>query len=299
MWFFLLIAMILFPTLLRAGEPRAGWEAEWDRTLEEAKKEGQLNFYHTRGPFDRLFSEFNKRYPWLKVTSVSGRGGDLISRIMAERRAEKYLPDAYLGSSGTPLDVLYPAKVLEPVQPLLILPEVVDQSRWFQRQHHYADPENKYIFVFEGVVRSDMAYNNTLVDPKEFSSYWDLLRPKWKGKIVAMDPKLPGFPTGLLQFSYYHPDLGPAFLRRLFGEMEITLSRDSRQLVDWLALGRFSIGLAPSASDLQAAMRQGLPLARFEPRAFKEGVYLRATQGSLSVMSRMPHPQAIKVFINS
>ena len=299
MWFFcLFIAILLSPGALQAGEPRPGWEMEWQRTLEEAKKEGQLNIYYTRGPFDKLFGEFKKRYPWITVTSVAGRGGDLISRMMAERRAGKYLADAYLGASGTPLDVLYPAKVLEPVQPFLILPEVADLSRWFQKQHHYADPDNKYIFVFEGVVRSDMAYNTKLVDPKEFTSYWDLLRPRWQGKIVVMDPKLPGFPSGLLQFAYYHPDLGPKFLRRLFGEMEITLSRDSRQLVDWLAVGRFAVGLAPSASDLQAAMTQGLPLARFEPRAFKEGIYMRATQGSLSIMNRMPHPQATKVFVN-
>lgn len=113
-----------------------------------------------------------------------------------------------------------------------------------------------------------------------------------------MDPRLPGFPSGLLQFSYYHPDLGAEFLRRLFGEMEITLTREARQLVDWLAVGRFAIGLAPPAGDLQAAMRQGLPLARFEPRAFKEGIYMRATQGSLNIMNRTPHPQATKVFVN-
>jgi len=292
------MAILFSPGALRAGEPRPGWEAEWQRTLEEAKKEGQVNIYHTRGPFDKLFGEFNKRYPWIKATSVTGRGGELISRMMAERRAGKYLSDAYLGSSGTPLDVLYPAKMLEPVQPFLILPEVADPSRWFRRQHHHADPENKYIFVFEGVVRSDTAYNTALADPKEFTSYWDLLKPKWKGKIVSMDPKLRGFPSGLLQFAYYHPGLGPKFLRSLFGEMEIALSRDGRQLVDWLAVGRFAIGLAPSATDVQAAMRQGLPLARFEPRAFKEGIYMRATQGSLSIMNRTPHPNATKLFVN-
>jgi ABC-type Fe3+ transport system substrate-binding protein len=217
---------------------------------------------------------------------------------MAERRAGKHVADIYLGSSGTPMDVLYPAKVLEPVPPIMMLPEVRDQSNWFGKQHHYADPEGKYILVFEGVIRSDMAYNTQLVEPKEVSSYWDLVKSKWKGKIAAMDPKLAGFPSGLLQFAYYHPDLGPKFLRQLFGEMDITLSRDGRHLVDWLAVGKFAIALAPSASDLQAGMKQGLPLARFEPRAFKEGLYMRATQGSLSVMSQRPHPHAAKVLVN-
>jgi len=285
-------------TSVQAAESKPAWEKSWEQTVAAAKKEGQVTIYHTRGPFDNVFADFNKRYPGIKLVSIVGRGGDLISRIMGERRAEKYLTDIYLGSSGTPMDVLYPAKMLEPVQPNLILPEVRDPSNWFRKQHHFADPEGKYVFVFEGVVRSDMAYNNTLVDPKEFSSYWDLLKPKWKGKIAAMDPKLPGFPSGLLQFAFYHPDLGANFLRQLFGDMDITLSREGRQLVDWLSVGKFAIAIAPSASEVQAGMKQGLPLNRFEPRAFKEGIYMRATQGSLSILNRLPHANATKVFVN-
>lgn len=281
-----------------AGESKSSSESEWSRVLEAAKKEGQLTISHTRGPFDQVFADFSKRHPAIKIVSIAGRGGDLISRIMAERRAEKYVTDIYLGSSGTPMDVLHPAKVLEPVPAFMILPEVKDQAKWFRKQHHYADPDQKYILVFEGVVRSDMAFNTTLVDPKEFTSYWDLVKPKWKGKIAAMDPKLPGFPSGLIQFSYYHPELGAKFLRQLFGEMDIVLSREARQLVDWLAVGKFAIALAPSASEVQAAMKHGLPLGRFEPRGFKEGIYMRATQGSLSILSQQPHRNATKVFIN-
>jgi iron(III) transport system substrate-binding protein len=254
-----------------AAESKLAWQTEWEQAVESAKKEGQVTIYHTRGPFDKLFGDFSKRYPGIKIVSVVGRGGELLSRIMGERRAEKYLADLYLGSSGTPLDVFYPAKILEPISPILLLPEVNDPSNWFQKQHHYGDPEGKYIFVFEGIVRSDMAYSSSLVDPKDFRSYWDLLNPKWKGKIATIDPKLPGFPTGLLQFSYYHPDLGPKFLRQLFGEMDITLSREPRQLVDWLAVGKFAIGLAPSASEVESAMKQGLPVGRFEPGGSKRG----------------------------
>ena len=293
--------LLLFYTALGsayAAESKPAWAADWERTVEAAKKEGQVTVYHTRGPFEGLFAEFSKRYPGVRVVTVTGRGGDLITRIMAERRGEKYLADLYIGSTGTPLDILYPANLLEPMQPILILPEVRDPSRWLHKQHHYGDPEGKYIFVFEGVVRSDMAFNTTLADAKEFTSYWDLLKPKWKKKIVAMDPNLAGFPTGLLQFAYYHPELGGKFLSRLFGDMEIALSRDGRQIVDWLAVGKFAIALAAPANEVFSAIKQGLPLARFEPHAFKEGVYMRPTQGSLSVLTRNPHPNATKLFVN-
>ena len=87
------------------------------------------------------------------------------------------------------MTVFHRAKILEPVKPLLLLPEVVDTSGWFEGKHHYDDPENRYIFVFEGTPRSgEITYNTKLVNPSEIKSYWDLLNPKWKGKIVSVDP---------------------------------------------------------------------------------------------------------------
>jgi hypothetical protein len=41
---------------------------------------------------------------------------------------------------------------------------------------------------------------------------------------------------------YYHPDLGPKYLRRLFGEMDVTLVADLRQAVDWLGRRNFYVG---------------------------------------------------------
>ena len=31
---------------------------------------------------------------------------------------------------------------------MLILPEVVDETKWLDGQHSYADPEGEYIFVY-------------------------------------------------------------------------------------------------------------------------------------------------------
>jgi hypothetical protein len=76
-------------------------------------------------------------------------------------------------------------------------------------------------------------YNTESVKPNEFSSYWDLLDPKWKGKIAMFERVGSGFP-GLTPI-YYNPRLGPGFIKRLLGEMNVTVSRDRRQATDWLA----------------------------------------------------------------
>ncbi len=108
-------------------------------------------------------------------------------RVLSEQRGGKFLGDlALLGGSG--LYSLYQAKALDPIKPALMLPEVVDESKWWEGRHDYIDKERNYIFSFNGISRVDVVYNKDLVDPKELKSYWDLLNPKWKGKIVAFSP---------------------------------------------------------------------------------------------------------------
>jgi ABC-type Fe3+ transport system substrate-binding protein len=76
------------------------------------------------------------------------------------------------------------------------------------------------------------AYNTKLISPKDFKSYWDFVDPKWKGKIVAYDVSRVSTVAHSLRFLYNHPDLGPEFIKRFFGEMDITYSRDARQTID-------------------------------------------------------------------
>ena len=86
----------------------------------------------------------------------------------------------------TTFQQLFPGKVFDPIKPVLLLPEITDTSKWYQGKHHYADPENQYIFSYVGTATyGSVNYNTKLVDVKDFKSYWDLLNPKWKGKIIS------------------------------------------------------------------------------------------------------------------
>jgi ABC-type thiamine transport system substrate-binding protein len=98
----------------------------------------------------------------------------------------------------------------------LILPEVLDESKWFGGKHRYNDPEQQHVFIYIASPTSSSIYFNTnLVNPKDFKSYWDLVNPKWKGKFVSQEPTGTGIGPSL-QFFFYHPELGPDFLRKLF-----------------------------------------------------------------------------------
>lgn len=99
-----------------------------------------------------------------------------------------------------------------------------------------------------------------------------------------------------MRFFYHHSELGPAFIKRLFGEMDVTLFRDRRQGTDWLAVGKFPLCFFCNSADVARAHRQGLPVAKFEP--MKEGAALTSRQGIVGLVNRAPHPNAAKVFVN-
>ncbi|HSC42282.1 MAG TPA: hypothetical protein VLH17_08400, partial [Candidatus Binatia bacterium] len=125
---------------------------EWEQTVRAAEKEGQVTV--SIGGYGAIIESgvFQKAFPKIKVTSITGAGTDLTARIAAERRAEKYLVDVYNGGGNSLFQVLYRGKMLDPIKPALLLPEVVDPTKWWEGKQKYADKEGQYILVYEGNV---------------------------------------------------------------------------------------------------------------------------------------------------
>ena len=292
--------MLFYCSESHGADAKSSWQAEWDRTVRAAEQEGQVTV--SIGGYGAIIDSgvFQKAFPKIKITSITGAGTDLTARISAERRAGRYFVDVYNGGGNSLFQILYLGKMLDPIKAALILPEVADATKWWEGKQKYADKEGQYILVYEGNVAAGAGagYNSQLLDPREYKSYWDFLNPKLKGKIISTDIRKvrgAGIPW---QFLYYHPDLGPKFFRRLFGEMEVTMIADLRQAVDWLAAGKFSLCLPIQGGTIYKAKNQGLPVDQFESYHFKEGVNLSSAFGSLALMNRAPHPNAAKVFIN-
>jgi iron(III) transport system substrate-binding protein len=281
-----------------AADARPAWRVEWDKTVTAAEKEGSVSIYiFEAGPLtEDAVHGFERAYPKIKVNQLRGRGNDLGPRLVAERRAGKYLADLFAGGKGTAYTTLYVGKMLDPIKPLLVLPEVVDESKWWRGELKYVDPENKHIFVYIGNAGGvEINYNANLVNPREFGSYWDLIQPKWKGKIVAVDPRMRGMDNPVL-FFYYHNKLGPDFIKKLYGDMDVTIARDYRQPTDWLAAGKFAICIPCVSDEMDKAMEQGLPVGQIF--RLKEGGTLSSSGGTLSLLQNAPHPNAAKVFVN-
>jgi iron(III) transport system substrate-binding protein len=277
-----------------AAEAKSARQTEWQKIHEGARKEGRVTIYISG--YEAILPDFVKEYPHINVNAVSGRGNQLGPRLLAERRAEKYIADVVSSGAKPNYQQFFAAKALDPIKPALMLPEVTDVSRWYLKKHQYSDSEGQYVFNYVGsATYGSVSYNTHLVDAKEFTSYWDLLNPRWKGKIAVRDIREAGPGAGNTRFFYYQPEIGSAFIKKLFGEMDVTLFRDFRQGPDWLATGKFAICFF---CDVDVLKRQGLPVDTFGPRAFKEGGGLVQQFGTLALVNRAPHPNAAKVFIN-
>lgn len=289
----LLAVLIFSPGRGTAAE--VTWETEWERTVKAAEQEGQVVIYKISG--DTEWQAFQKKFPKIKVVLVPGGAAQIQQRLLAERRAGKFLADVVRLGGGT-TTTLYKAKALDPITPDFILPEVKDTSKWLDGRHHYNDVENQYVFAYAAVPLHLLGYNQKLVDPQTLHSYMDLLDPKWKGKITIKDPREPGGGSPLL-FLYQNPQLGPEYIKKLFTVAGLTFIRDERQQTDWIASGKFPIALTAKASEVEEAKKKGLPVDMLDAHTLKkDGVGLEAGGTMVALVNKAPHPNAAKVLLN-
>jgi len=292
-----ILQIALVTSAVNAAE-KPVWQSEWEQTVAGAKKEGAVYLWgDAEITHPEILAAFTKEFAFIKPITVTGRVGDLTQRILAERRAGKYLCDLYSGvMGGVAFYEFYRTGVLDSVKANFLLPEVTDESKWLNGRHHYVDPEN-HIVLYEGTPAGTSVYYNTqLVKPTEFSSYRDVLDPKWKGKIAMFERTGSGFPS--LTPLYYNPNVGPDFIRRLLGEMNVTISRDRRQATDWLATGKFPLCIG--CGDIEAAKTEGLPVDELDRKRLKEGgnsITLNGNSG-LALVGKAAHPYAARLFIN-
>lgn len=316
LWVALLVGLTMFlaacgaddptPTATTAPAPAADaptadpFQVEWDALIAAAQAEGTLELFACctlGGNFKEFASTFKDKFG-VEVNSFTGGSRDAREKIIPEREAGIYSIDVWIGGSRGAVRVLIPGNMIDPIDPVLFHPEVLDDSAWLGGNGPgYADAEQKYLLPYagDGGFSINVAYNTDAVDPATINSYYDLLDPKWKGKIIARDPRFTGIGDG--NFYLFHPLLGEDFLRQLLTEMDIVFVDDARQATDQLAKGAYELCLFNCSQEVFAARDQGLPVDVLQ-KVLKEGVDVGWGANVVWAMNRAPHPAAQKLFIN-
>lgn len=290
------ILMILYLSAIAWGG-EAGWQKEWNDVLAGARKEGKVTVMAPPDPETRvkLPARFRERFGIeLEYIGASfGSGG--ARKVLMERRAGLYTLDAVLTGIDSIAAVTYPEKIHDPVRPVLILPEVLDPTNWKDAKLWFMDPPQQYVLRLLSTLTTIVGINTDHVKPGELRKFQDVLDPKWKGKMSVFDPMISGKGAG---FAAYLLDVfGEDFVKRLYVDQEPVMSRNDRQINDWLARGTYpiAIGVAPEYSE--RLQKEGFPV-----RALTElpGIPAKTNgaSGFVVLMNKAPHPNAARIFVN-
>ncbi|MBI4332200.1 MAG: extracellular solute-binding protein [Chloroflexi bacterium] len=274
----------------QATVQQQGWEQDWQKTLAAARNESPLNIYSPTAAETRV--EISKRFKdkyGLDIEWTALRASEIPTKVQAERRAGLYIGDLQMGSISSMATILKPAGVLEPIKPLLVLPEVLDKSLWFGGDISWGDNDKMYVINSLLGPNRKVLINTNMVKPSEIKSYNDFLDPRWKGKVVVINALLSrSLFTQLVLFTG-----GGDYWKKFAGNDPVIVD-DDRQGVEWVARGRYPVMLIGNSDNASEFIRAGAPIQLM----LTEEVALSGATISTGMYNRAPHPNAAKVFAN-
>ncbi|UCG64556.1 MAG: extracellular solute-binding protein [Deltaproteobacteria bacterium] len=289
----ILVVLFLFIGLVTEVSAKPAWQQEWEQLVKDAQTEGRLVLYSSTGGELRvaLVETLDSKYG-IKLDCVAGGSRGLVNRIAGQRNAGLFSVDVLLSGTGGILSTLKPMGALDQLEPVIILPEVKDPNNWFGGKFPWMDPKERTTVACITCPEGFITVNKNLVNPGEVKSYQDLLNPKWKGRIVITYPLKSGAMTGWV--GAVEPIMGRDYLY-MFAKQEPVVVENERLHVEWIARGKYPLGVAARYEVVAELKRAGAPLENIMPA---EGIQLGAGPGQLRLMNKAPHPNAAKFFIN-
>ena len=254
-----------------------------DQTLvEAARKEGKVTWYTTlivNQMARPAVDAFEKKYG-IKVEYVRADTNDILVRLQNEASAGKIQADLIDTTSGTP--ALKRMGILEKWVP--------DSAKSLPKE--YVDPDGYWVAASLYILT--LGYNTDLV-PKgtEPKSLKDLLAPKWKGALAisgsASSPGVGGF-VGLVLDSMGEA-AGLQYLKALAQQRPSVMQVSTRQVLDQVIAGEYSIGLQILNHHVAFSANRGAPVSwvKIDP-AMAAMLVLGVLKG--------PHPNAGRLLVD-
>jgi len=260
------------------GAAAAQTDAEWQKVVEAAKKEGKVVFYTGAlgSPEPREVGiTFEKKYG-IKFEMLEARASELRERIRTEQAAGRFLGDVHHNGSTTTTLMQKDGNL----QPVGQVPNVKNIVAPF-RADAYRIPN--YALTYGILVNTDQ------VKPADEPKSWkDLLNPRWQGKLLSDDVRALG--GGSVFFMVMYDAFGREFHEKLAAQ-RLAFTRDIRNASRRVAQGEYPI-YSPQLTTLYVPLK-GLPVKFIVPQ---EGAPYVGYD--LSLLRNAPHPNAARLLIN-
>jgi ABC-type Fe3+ transport system substrate-binding protein len=278
---------------LHAGEAKPSSPAEWERTVEAAKKEGKVVVsIPASAELRRGIEKVFKQRFGIEAELNVGSAASIVGKIRQESKSGVPYFDLHMGGGESMITGLLSEGILAPLEPAMMLKEIKDPNNWWGG-HIWLDNAKRYIYASQAYQVELIWCNTDYAKPEEIRSLTDLLNPKWSGKIGYLDPRTPG--AGASMWSFLWKLKGEDYLKKLAGQ-KLFLSRDQRLLAESLAKGKIALVAGLSYYSFLPFAKAGLPVKSVPmPR---DEIYVSGGSGNVAIIKGAPHPNATKVFLN-
>src|SRR5262245_59156445 len=159
---FTAVLMLVFLAASASAQQNSA-EKEWNEILAAAKKEGKVVVANSPDSVMREISARFKERFGITLEHIAGRSGEIVTRLRSEQRAGLHTVDMFMPGMDPAAPVLYPEKMLAPLKPLLILPEVIDSAKWKKGKLWFVDPEEQFVLRVFSHITTLLHINNDKV----------------------------------------------------------------------------------------------------------------------------------------
>ncbi len=278
--------------LVRTEDQGGDWQAQWNQTLDAAKREGKLTVVtHTNLYYRAAIDKFSQKYPEIEVEHVAMRPSEFTPKVVTEQQNGIFGYDTWVSPTSNMAEIVAPADGFEKNPPYLILPEVTEPQNWRGNKMIYATSE-PVISVYQGNVTSNVYANRDLLPASQFNNFDQFLDPSLRGRIVIRTPDAPQA-TSLTMAGFLHSK-GPDFVERLMRDQQPVFIDNARLLTQDLISGKYPLAMGIDAETLDGCQREGGCKNIEQVR----GEYQYMLGYGVGVLKNPPHPNAASVFLN-
>jgi iron(III) transport system substrate-binding protein len=254
--------------------------------INAALKEGAVELYSGTTTRDFLDKGGRKRFEerfGIKIRPLTAELRKLVDRIRTEISVGNVVADIFEGNDQYMLE-LYRLQGLAKWRPPAPELDRINREAFVVEPAGYWWPTH--------VSAQGLVVNPKLVDPAEIKSYWDVINPKFKGKVAIRDPRSSGGGAWHMLGIRNTPGLGEDYIEKFKATVQpFILNGGSNIIRDAVVRGQFAIGFS-GRGEFFEDLPKGAPLVWVIP---KEG--LAWTPSSIALINGGPHPNAAKVFI--
>jgi iron(III) transport system substrate-binding protein len=246
--------------------------------VEGAKREGQFTLYTSHTWFRTLVKDFEKKYPFTKVSEWRNDSKNLIRKVLEESKSGRVLVDV-VETTADGMSVM--------------TREGLFQEYYSPEARYYPNElkprgKNGFFYLPDRETYNSLGFNTALIPlaaaPRSLK---DLIDPKWKGKMAITSTS-----TGVRWIGNALDTLGREYLEKM-ADQEVSVQDMAPAALIGL-IGSGEVPMSPTIFDANVAIakQKGSPV---EWRPLEPVV---TTVGSSALMAKAPHPYTALLFID-